>query len=44
MTPYKSILYHLDLSILAYHLFAQTLIWPWDPFYEQMRNKKTYPS
>jgi hypothetical protein len=41
MTPYKSILYHLDLSILAYHLFAQTLIWPWDPFYEQMRNKRT---
>ena len=39
MTPYNEILYHLDLSIMAYHLFAQTLIWPWDPFYEQMRNR-----
>lgn len=26
MTPYKSILYHMDLSIMAYHLYAQVLI------------------
>lgn len=39
MTPYNSILYHLDLSIMAYHLYAQTLIWPWDPFYEQARHQ-----
>lgn len=28
--------YLLDLCIFSYHLHAQTLIWPMDPYYEQM--------
>ena len=32
--PYSPLVYHLDLSVLAYQLYAQTLIWPFDPFYE----------
>jgi hypothetical protein len=30
--------YLLDLCIFSYHLHAQTLIWPMDPYYEQMEN------
>src|SRR3954451_22753279 len=26
----------LDLCILAYHLHSQTLVWPFDPYYEQL--------
>jgi len=29
--------YLLDLCIFSYHLHSQTLIWPMDPYYEQMR-------
>lgn len=32
--PYHPVVFHLDLSILAYHLYAQTLVWPFDPYYE----------
>ncbi len=32
--PYDELLYHLDLSILAYHMYHQTLVWPLDPYYE----------
>ena len=27
--------FEMDMSILAYHLYSQSLIWPLDPFYEQ---------
>lgn len=35
-TPYDERLYHLDLCILAYQLYTQTLLWPMDPYSEQM--------
>jgi hypothetical protein len=34
--PYHPLVYHLDLSILAYQLYSQTLVWPFDPYYEEM--------
>jgi len=37
---YEENVYLLDLCILSYHLHAQTLIWPFDPYYEQMIVKK----
>ena len=33
--PYHPLVYHLDLSILAYQLYGQTLVWPFDPYYEE---------
>jgi hypothetical protein len=36
--PYHPLLYHLDLSILAYQLYSQTLVWPFDPYYEELDN------
>ena len=33
---YNSDVHLLDLCIFSYHLHAQTLIWPMDPYYEQM--------
>src|SRR5258708_18409123 len=33
---YEETVYLLDLCILSYHLHAQTQIWPFDPYYEQM--------
>ncbi len=33
--PYNPVVYHLDLSILAYQLYGQTLVWPFDPYYEE---------
>lgn len=42
---YEKNVYLLDLCIFAYHLHAQTLIWPMDPYYEQMaKGKKDYRS
>ncbi len=38
--PYHALVYHLDLSILAYQLYGQTLIWPFDPYYEESNNRK----
>lgn len=32
--------YLLDLCIFSYHLHSQTLIWPMDPYYEQMTSRK----
>ena len=34
--PYHPLVYHLDLSILTYQLYSQTLVWPFDPYYEEM--------
>src|SRR5271166_546807 len=36
MRYYNSDVHLLDLCIFSYHLHAQTLIWPMDPYYEQM--------
>ena len=33
--PYHAVAYHLDLSILAYQLYGQSLVWPIDPYYEE---------
>ena len=38
---YASDIYHLDLCILAYQLYNQTLIFPLDPWYERMRGVLT---
>ncbi len=35
---YDERIYHLDLCIIAYHLHSQTLIWPMDPYYEQIKD------
>ncbi|MBZ0117486.1 MAG: hypothetical protein K8H88_10850 [Sandaracinaceae bacterium] len=32
--PYHPVALHLDLSIYAYQLYTQTLVWPFDPYYE----------
>lgn len=32
--PYHPLVYHLDLSILTYQLYSQSLVWPFDPYYE----------
>jgi len=32
--PYHPLVFHLDLSILAYQTYAQSLAWPFDPYYE----------
>lgn len=37
--PYNPLVYHLDLAILAYQLHGQSLIWPHDPYYEDLSNK-----
>jgi hypothetical protein len=37
---YDELVYHLDLCILSYHLHNQTLIWPMDPYYEQMGGRR----
>ncbi len=37
--PYHPLVHHLDLSILAYKLYAQTLVWPIDPYYEEMADR-----
>ena len=36
--PYHPLVYHLDLSILSYQLYGQTLVWPFDPYYEEANN------
>jgi hypothetical protein len=33
--PYHQLVYHLDLSILAYQIHGQSLVWPFDPYYEE---------
>jgi Lipase (class 3) len=34
--PYHPLVYHLDLSIFAYQLYGQSLVWPHDPYYEEL--------
>jgi hypothetical protein len=38
--PYHPLIYHLDLSILAYQLYGQSLVWPFDPYYEEMGGER----
>jgi len=33
--PYHPLVFHLDLAILAYQLHGQSLVWPFDPYYEE---------
>ncbi len=33
--PYHPLVMHLDLATLAYQLHGQSLVWPFDPFYEE---------
>jgi hypothetical protein len=40
--PYHLLVYHLDLSILAYQLYGQTLVWPFDPYYEESNNREQF--
>jgi len=34
--PYHPLVFHLDLSIFAYQLYSQSLVWPFDPYYEEL--------
>ena len=38
--PYHPVAYHLDLSIFAYQLYTQTLVWPFDPYYEEAKGER----
>ncbi len=38
--PYDPLVYHLDLSILAYQIYGQSLVWPFDPYYEEMEGRR----
>lgn len=42
--PYHPLVYHLDLSILSYHLYSQSLVWPLDPYYEERADRGDYMS
>jgi hypothetical protein len=33
--PYNPVAFHLDLCNLSYQLYAQSLVWPFDPYYER---------
>lgn len=37
--PYHPFVYHLDLSILAYQLYSQSLAFPFDPYYEDLEER-----
>ena len=41
--PYHPLIFHLDLSILTYHLYGQSLVWPFDPYYETARDRPRRP-
>jgi len=38
--PYHPLVYHLDLATLAYQLYGQSLVFPFDPYYEEMGHSK----
>lgn len=38
---YHELVFHLDLCMLSYHLHAQTLVWPLDPYMEQVATSTT---
>jgi hypothetical protein len=39
--PYHPLVYNLDLSTLAYQLYDQSLVWPFDPYYEELSGKNS---
>ena len=38
--PYHPLVFHLDLSILTYQIYSQSLVWPFDPYYEAMDSRR----
>ena len=40
--PYDPLAYHLDLSILSYQLYSQSLVWPVDPYYEERSDRDEF--
>lgn len=38
--PYHPLVYNLDLAILAYQLYGQSLVWPFDPYYEEFSGSR----
>lgn len=36
--PYHPLVYHIDLCVLSYQLYSQSLVWPFDPYYEERNN------
>lgn len=36
--PYHPLPFHMDLCILSYQLYAQSLVWPFDPYYVKHAN------
>lgn len=38
---YHELVYHLDLCILSYQLYTQSLVWPLDPYYEHSARVKS---
>ena len=40
--PYHPLVYHLDLSILTYQLYSQSLVWPFDPYYEDLDERDAF--
>jgi hypothetical protein len=37
--PYHPLVYQLDLSIFSYQLYSQSLVWPFDPYYEDVGDR-----
>lgn len=40
--PYHPFVYHLDLSVLTYQLYGQSLVWPFDPYHEGARDRPAF--
>lgn len=41
--PYHPLVFELDLAILAYQLHGQSLVWPFDPYYEEQADSPGTP-
>ncbi len=37
--PYHPLVYFMDLSVFSYQLYSQSLVWPFDPYYEQLPDR-----
>jgi len=40
-SAYPPLLFQLDLSVWIYHLYVQSLVWPFDPYYEDLAGLDT---
>jgi hypothetical protein len=40
--PYNLFFYYLDLAVLNYNFYAQSLVFPWDPFYEKRKQRSLF--